>query len=155
MKDHHLELVKGIHPGFILERELSKRDLAKVHFAVAVGEYPQTLVAIMKGRRRMNTPLSLKIEKALGWEEGTLMQLQVFYDIKQVKRRSSKQGSPDLSKFRRVLFWDTDFDAIDWHMKKRAVIKRVFERGNNQEREEVIRFYGSGEVRSILHNGRE
>lgn len=51
-----LEIVKGIHPGFMLERELKKRKLSKGQFALSIREYPQTLSAIMKGKRSMNTP---------------------------------------------------------------------------------------------------
>ena len=35
----------------------------------------------------MNTPLALKIENALGLEEGYFMILQVFYDIEEEKKR--------------------------------------------------------------------
>ena len=74
-----LSVIKGIHPGFMLERELKKRGLRKGAFALSLQEFPQTLVSITKGKRRMNISLALKIEKALGLEEGFLMTLQVFY----------------------------------------------------------------------------
>lgn len=53
---------KGIHPGFILERELKVRHLHKGPFAISLQEYPQTISAITKGKRKMNTSLALKIE---------------------------------------------------------------------------------------------
>ena len=65
-----IKLIKGIHPGFILDRELKKHHIAKGRFALSLNEYPQTLVSITKGKRNMNTALALKIEKALGMEEG-------------------------------------------------------------------------------------
>ena len=80
-----LEILKGIHPGIIIERELFKKKISKRQFAIAVGEYPQTLGSIIKGKRSMNLNLSLKIEKELNFEEGFLMTLQVFYDIDQSK----------------------------------------------------------------------
>ena len=70
-----LNIIKGIHPGIFLEHELKKRKLAKSRFALSVNEYPQTLVSITKGKRSMNTPLALKIENALGLDEGYLMVL--------------------------------------------------------------------------------
>ena len=79
-----LDIIKGIHPGFVLERELEKRNLGKGQFAISVGEFPQTLTAITKGKRRMNISLAMKIEKSLSMEEGYLMILQVYYDIEPV-----------------------------------------------------------------------
>jgi hypothetical protein len=46
-----LTIIKDVHPGFILERELKKRHLKKGQFALSLHEYPQTLVSIIKGKR--------------------------------------------------------------------------------------------------------
>jgi len=147
-----ISLIKGIHPGLILARELKKRKLAKGRFAQSIHEYPQTLVAIMKGKRRMNPALSLKIEKVLQFEEGYLMTLQVFFDIEQEKKRQSVVYHPDFSKIREVVFWDTDINRIDWKKNKSTVITRIFERGNEQEITEIIRFYGENDVLNELKN---
>ena len=149
-----IDTIKGIHPGYVLERELQKRNLAKGQFAISLGEFPQTLTAITKGKRRMNTPLALKIEKSLSLEEGYLMILQVYYDIEQEKKKENKnlkKVAPDLKVLRPVLFWDTDIRKIDWHKQKRAVIQRVFERGSEEEKKEIISFYGEDTVNSILN----
>jgi plasmid maintenance system antidote protein VapI len=119
---------------------LKKRNINKRQFALLVGEHPQTLGAIIKGIREMKVDLSLKIEKELDMEEGFLMTLQVFYDIKEAKKDSTYK--PDLSKLRKVTFWDTTFDRIDWKQNKVAVIKRIFSRGTEIEQEEITRFYG-------------
>jgi len=82
-------------------------------------------------------------------EEGYFMTLQLHYDIAEIKRRHS--GShPDITKLRRVLFWDTLMENIDWRKQKNAVIKRVFERGNEIEKKEIARFYGQENVDIIL-----
>ena len=73
----------------------------------------------------MNTTLALKLEKALGLEEGMLMILQVYYDIEQIKKKQHSD-KPDLQKLRPVIFWDTDMSSIDWTRQYRAVILRVF-----------------------------
>jgi plasmid maintenance system antidote protein VapI len=143
-----LETIKGIHPGLILERELKKRNLKKGPFAISLNEYPQTLVSITKGKRRMNPGLSLKIEEALGFEEGFLMTLQVFHDIREIKKKK-KKSLPDLTKLRPVLFWDTELEGIDWEGQRDAIIKRVLERGNETEKNEIMRFYGKAQVRKI------
>lgn len=136
---YNLEEIKGIHPGKIVERELKKRNLGKGKFALLLNEYPQTFGAILLGNRKMNLSLALKIENELGFEEGFLMLLQVYFDIEKFKNQNKL--TPDLSKIRPALFWDTDISKIDWIKRKNSVLERVFERGNEVEKEEIDRFY--------------
>ncbi len=147
-----INALKGIHPGLFLDRELQKRKLKKGRFAMAIGEYPQTLTAITKGDRDMNTKLALKIEHELNLDEGFLMILQTFYEIKEIKEQQKSNDHPDLSKIRKAIFWDTQIEKIDWDRQKEAVIKRIYERGNVQEKEEITRFYGPQLVNQILGN---
>ncbi len=150
----NINIIRGIHPGIILEKELKQRKLGKSRFAISLHEFPQTLVSITKGKRRMNIPLSLKIEHALGFEEGYFMTLQVYFDIEEEKKKQNI-AAPDLNKLRAVLFWDTKMDTINWQKQKKAVIRRVFERGNEKEKKEIMRFYGKDSVNEIVKsNGR-
>ena len=142
-----LDILKGVHPGKIIERELQKRNISKRQFALSIDEYPQTLGSIIKGKRNMNVDLSLKIEDKLGFEEGFLMTLQVFYDIKLSKKDINYK--PDLSKLNKITFWDTTFDKIDWKLMKISIIKRILEYGNQKEIDEITRFYGKIEVDKI------
>jgi hypothetical protein len=48
------------------------------------------------------------------------------------------------------LFWDSNFDKIDWQKESLAVIDRVIDRGNNQDWAELIRFYGKSTVVKAL-----
>ncbi|MBV7532122.1 helix-turn-helix domain-containing protein [Chitinophaga sp. sic0106] len=146
-----LDLIKGIHPGLILERELQKRHVSKGQFALSIHEYPQTLSAIINGKRSMNTALAIRIEEALGIEEGFFMTLQVFFDIREEKKKLSREKHPDFSKFRPALFWDTKMEIIDWNKQKRSVIERVFDRGNFTEKKEILNFYGHDAVKEILN----
>ena len=59
-------------------------------------------------------------------------------------------NKPDLTKFRKTLFWDTTFDRIDFTAHSRYVINRVFERGNEEEIQEVIRFYGIETIKNEI-----
>ena len=145
-----IDLLKGIHPGKIIERELLKTNMSKRQFALSIGEHPQTLGAIINGKRNMNVDLSLKIENQLKLDEGFLMTLQVFYDIKESKKDS--EYKPNLSIMRKGTFWDTTFDKIDWKQMKKSIIKRVFSYGNEEEQDEIIRFYGKDEVDKIRLN---
>ena len=143
-----LEIVKGVHPGKMIERELLKKNISQRQFALSIDEHPQTLSAIIKGKRKMNTDLSLKIEPQLGFDEGFLMTLQVFHDIKLAKRDANYH--PDLSKIRKGTFWDTTLDRIDWNLMKKSIVQRIFSYGDEIEKEEITRFYGKDEVEQIL-----
>lgn len=143
-----VEKYKGVHPGMILGRELKKKNLKQAPFALSLQVYPQTLNAITKGKRSITAELSLKIDRALGLEEGTMHILQAYYEIQKVRLESSRH--PDLSILRKVLFWDTELTKIDWEYQYKSIIKRIFERGNLQEKEEIIRFYGKEKVKEIL-----
>lgn len=143
------EIAKGIHPGFIIERELHLRKLSKQNVSRELGVQPQTLEAIIGGKRRINTNLALKIEKFLDFDEGTLMILQAWHDVERGKKKQAA-ASPDLTQIRKVLFWDTNINTIHWDKYKQAVIKRVFERGNEPEKNEIIRFYGKQTVEETL-----
>ena len=103
-----IDKYKGIHPGLVLERELKKRKLKKAPFAISLKEYPQTLNEITKGRRGITPALSLKIDRALEFEEGTMLVLQAYYEIEKEKLKLENEAGPNLSLLRSALFWDTD-----------------------------------------------
>ncbi|WP_245738613.1 helix-turn-helix transcriptional regulator [Pedobacter rhizosphaerae] len=149
-----LEKYRGIHPGLILERELKKRKLKKGPFALMLPEYPQTITAITKGRRALTTEISLKIDRALGFEEGTMYLLQAYYNIKQEIHKEQVKVHPDLNLFRKVLFWDTDMEKLDWQKQYVSIIKRIFERGNNQEKKALLDFYGEDKIQEVTGSKR-
>ncbi|WP_107821596.1 helix-turn-helix transcriptional regulator [Mangrovibacterium marinum] len=148
--DKNITILKGIHPGFILDRELKKRRLPKRRLAMLIDEYPQLLGDITKGKRRINPSLSIRLGDALGIDESFFAVLQAYYDIEQQKKKQTQHEHPNLKLLRPVLFWDTAINSINWAKSKTSVIRRVFERGNEQEIGEIIRFYGEQEVQAIL-----
>ena len=146
-----IEQIRGVHPGYILERELRELRMTKKAFAASIGEYEQVIGEVTKRRRKINPVLSLKIDKALDTpQQGYFMLLQTYYDLTQAEKELNNNICPDLSKFRKILFWDTDFEQIDWIKNKRFVIKRIYNRGNKIEIEELIRFYGKEEVERVI-----
>ena len=138
---HNLDTYKGIHPGKIIDRSLKKLGLSQRAFARNIGEHSQSINAVITGRRPLTTELSRKIERALGYEEGFLLALQAYYNVAEYKRKEASSSVTGIPNIRKMLFWDTDFDKIDWGRYRRAVIQRVLERGNEAEIEEIIRFY--------------
>lgn len=151
MNEKAIQALKGLHPGIFIGRMLQKRHLPKGQFAMSIGEYPQTLGAVTNGKRNLNPALAMKIEEALDLEEGFLMRLQTWYDYRQIRQSLRALKRPDLSKFKKSTFWDTNIGFIDWDKQSKAIIKRVFERGDEAERTEVTRFYGKEFVNKILH----
>lgn len=148
--DKNIELIKGIHPGIILERELRKRKLPKCQLAILIGEYPQLLGDITKGKRRINPSLSIRLGNTLGVDESFFSLLQTYFDIEQEKKKRALQNKLDLSKLRPVLFWDTDINIINWEKNRTSIVERIFERGNEQELEENIGFYVKNEIEKVL-----
>ena len=53
-------------------------------------------------------------------------------------------------KFEKRIFWDVDFEKIDYDKHFRFVIERVFERGDVPDIRNCRRYYGDGKVREVL-----
>jgi addiction module HigA family antidote len=136
-----IDIIKGIHPGKFIERELKKKHLTQRALADETGIPFQTINAIIAGRRSLTTKQALKIDQILGYEEGFFAILQTHYDIKQYKEKELASIYTEAPHIRKSLFWDTDFNKINWAKYKNAVIKRVFERGSKDEIEEITRYY--------------
>lgn len=143
--------VKGVHPGALLKREIKILGLKSKDLVDAIDEHKQTISAILNERRGINPLLSIKLGRFFIISEDYFMQLQASYDVqKELNQISPEKRTPDLTKIRRALFWDTDFDTIDWEKNKTAIIKRLFERGNDEEIEEIIAFYGRTSVDLVV-----
>jgi addiction module HigA family antidote len=146
-----LNKIKGIHPGTLLRWELDNRNLKASELACYIGEHKQTISAILNKRRAINPSLSIKLSKVFKTEKDYFMLLQASYDVKIAE--SEIKETPNINNIRRALFWDTDFNKIDWTKNRKAIIKRILERGNKTEINEIISFYGkktiSKEIKSI------
>lgn len=150
-----LAKIKGIHPGLILKRELTRSNIKSSTLANAIDEHKQTISAILNQRRGINPSISIKLANHFNIEKDYFMLLQASYDVKIVASSQPKR-QPNLKNIRKVLFWDTTFDKIDWDRNKKAVIKRILERGNKTEINELISFYGkktiSNEIQTIKNS---
>ena len=146
-----LTKIKGVHPGAILRRELKIHGLKGTELASSIDEHKQTISAILNKRRDINPRLSIKLSKHFNVDEDYFMLLQASYDVK-ITAASEMKNTPNLNNIRKVIFWDTTIDKIDWEKNKKAIIKRVLERGNKTEINEIISFYGkeaiSNEIKS-------
>jgi len=140
-------LLKGIPPGSVIAHALKRQGISQHAFAKLIDVYPQSLNAIIKQKRKLNYNLSLKIEAYFNWEKGSLMILQVLYDLKKIEQQS--HAKIDIKAFRPALFWDTDLQKINWSKNKKAIIKRILSRGNEQEKQAIKDFYGQKEVENL------
>ena len=146
MRGNIINALKGIHPGRVIERELRKQKITQKGLAERIEEHSQTLNAVIKGHRSLTVEMAVKIEEAFGYEEGLLLTLQAYYDIAQYKIKKAQESAMGVPNIRRILFWDTDFDKIDWARYQRSIISRVLERGSREEIAEIARFYNLTEA---------
>lgn len=150
MMNTDISQFNGLHPGAVLKWILKKRGIKPIELASSIAEHKQTISAILHEKRGINAKLSVKLGSLLDRDPAFFMQLQASYEIKQVLIAKKSGITPNLSILRKVLFWDTNFEQIDWQNQKTAVIKRIFERGNDLEINEIIRFYGKETVQAVL-----
>jgi|SRR6478735_661022 len=52
--------------------------------------------------------------------------------------------------FNRRIFWDVNFDALDYDKRARFVIERVFERGDVDDIRQCRRYYGDELIKEVL-----
>lgn len=56
--------------------------------------------------------------------------------------------------FHKRIFWDVDFEKLDYDAKANFVIERVFERGDVPDIRNCRRYYGDEKVTSALLNAK-
>ena len=78
-----------------------------------------------------------------------MLVLQAYYELKKEKEKIRMEDHPNLAVIRKIIFWDTDINRIEWQKQYKAVIKRVFERGNTEEKEEILRYYGKEKIKEV------
>lgn len=139
---YSIENVKGMHPGALIKHELNRKKISQRKFAASIDEHWQILNAVINEKRGISLATALKVEKEFGYDEGFLMILQVYYDIEKLKQKQIRSTLKGVPAIRRIIFWDTDFDSIDWAASKESVISRVLERGTEEEIAEIARYYG-------------
>ncbi len=135
-----IDKIKGLHPSIILKRELTRKNIKSSELANSVDEHKQTISAILNQKRGINPKLSIKLAHFFNIDEDYFSILQASYDVKELMTEQKK--TPNLNKIRKVVFWDTTFDKIDWQKNRKAIIQRILERGNETEIKEIISFYG-------------
>ena len=150
MYEHYLTY-HHIPCGAVLDRIRTKKHLTQRELA-SLSEIPyQRINDFIANRRRISPKNSLKLERALGVDyQCFFYQIQTNYEIFIATNHLFELIQPDKSKYRKALFWDTDFDTLDWQRNSEWIIQRAFEYGNKNEIEETIRFYGKNRIVNVL-----
>lgn len=61
---------------------------------------------------------------------------------------------PDKPYFNKRIFWDTDADKMDFQVQYRAIIERVFDRGDVEDIQYCRRFYDDEKIKEVLLNAK-
>ncbi len=138
-----IERIKGMHPGAVLKWALNKYNIQASQLSEEISEHKQTLSAILNEKRGVNPSLSIKLGAYFKIKPEYFMLIQAEYEVQCAMNAQSENNQLPKPKIRKVIFWDTDFDKLDWRKNKKAIIERVKERGNQKEIEEVLKYYKS------------
>lgn len=57
-------------------------------------------------------------------------------------------------KFNKRIFWDVNFEALDYDKRPKFVIERVFERGDVEDYRECYKYYNEDFIRDVILNAR-
>ena len=137
--------------GAIIGRIMSKEHLTQRELANRAGIPYQRINDFIANRRKISPEVSLKLEKALNIDNQCFFyQIQTNHEIFTTITQHSELSHPDLSLFRKALFWDTDIEKLNWTKNSNWIIQRVFEYGNANEIKETIKFYGKEFIISEL-----
>lgn len=113
--------------GDLIRDRLTELNISQTELAVRVGEHAQTLSAILCGKREMTISLSVKLDKELGFEPGTLAVAQTRYLVN--KELSNKKMESKDEKRMIIMekikdnggFWS--YSGIPQHMDDDSVIE--------------------------------
>ncbi len=155
MYEQYLQM-PNLPTGAVLNRILVKEKFNQRQLAERSGILYQRICDYIANRRRITIEASLKLEQALGVGiAGFFYRIQTNHDIYTQMNRQMSDYHPDLSHYRKALFWDTSIDRLDWRQNRRWIIRRVFEYGSDSEIRETIRFYGKDTVVNELRSMKE
>jgi plasmid maintenance system antidote protein VapI len=143
----------AVPAGAILKRILREEQLSQKEIAKKSAIYPQRINDLISGKRKFTPELSFRLEKILGLSTlGYFCRIQTNHDIYCYQDEQERKHTPDLTIMNRALFWETtSLDKINWIKNANWVIQRTFEYGNQQEIEEIIRFYGREKIIKVLN----
>ncbi|WP_283179906.1 HigA family addiction module antitoxin [Gemmobacter sp. 24YEA27] len=81
--------IDPLHPGFLVRKDcLDAYDLGVVDGARILGVTRQALSNVVNGRAAISPEMAVRLAKAFGGNEENWLQLQLAYDLAQVRKRA-------------------------------------------------------------------
>lgn len=77
----------SLHPGDVLEMELSARGLKKIQVAEKLGIKPGHLSELLHHQRHVSAEMALKLEQLLGIDAEFWLRVQSGYDLEQARKK--------------------------------------------------------------------
>ncbi len=140
----------NIPAGAVLQHILRRSNISQRDLATNTGLPPQRINDYIHGKRRISVDVSFRLEKALSIEhKGFFYILQSNHDIFSASQ-TDHEATPDLTKIRKSIFWDTDLSRINWNTNSTSIIQRIFEYGDPSSIDEITRYYGSDKIQAVL-----
>ena len=126
--------------GTLIRKALKERHLSQRCLALSTGLSYGHVNGIVNNNRKAGQISASKIEKCLCISSGLLLKIQKFQlqreaELKHIIMEGAKPS------IRRYVFWDINFDKLDWQKNKVFIIKRVEQYGTEEEKDAVARFY--------------
>ena len=92
-KNNTIPAMMPVHPGEILQDELKERGLTQKAFAAMIGMRPSHLNELLHGKTSFTISIADKIQKVLGIDSMSWMNLQTQYnyDVKALESQSTEQ----------------------------------------------------------------
>ncbi len=91
-KGKEIFTTETLHPGEVLEMELSARGILKSHFAQSRGIKPSHLSELLHGKRHVSAATAINLEKLLGISAEFWLRVQMKYDL-QVESNKLKEAA--------------------------------------------------------------
>ena|ERR1700744_3614765 len=63
-------------------------------------------------------------------------------------------SNANIPQFNKRIFWDVNFEALDYNEKAAFIIERVFERGDVPDIRACRRYYGDPKIKEVLTNAK-
>lgn len=77
-----------LHPGAVIKSELEHLGHTTAEAATALGVTRQQLHKVITGRSSLTPEMALRLEQAIGSTADTWLQMQINYDLAQVRQHA-------------------------------------------------------------------
>jgi len=84
----------SIHPGRVLQDELSERGISQSALARHIGVLPRTINEICAGKRGISAEMAMKLSMALGASPAFWFNLQKNWELSRAVRRRRRSIRP-------------------------------------------------------------